>query len=236
MQLCRGPLPDGHPMKDVLYFCPDQDVAAQACNLHTTPALHKFEFTNKKAVLLDAHRAPDEWYAIACQMPQLIVQGDPDAFRRMGCNRFASVLQSCAIPAALPLVHLRISDTITSALQLAQGKCVIVTSNRSSRDEIFTFLRPNGLQPGDAIEDMHGKYAIVHSLNASYVFVDNGRRVLKRDFIRQHIVMSPATLRACEYDTVIVMPDVPEKFARAICRRVRYMIVGVAHSPFGYQN
>ena len=236
MQLCRGPLPDGHPYNDVRYFCPDQDVAAQACNLNATPALHKFEFTTQRAVLLDAHRAPDEWFALACKMPNLVVQGDPDAYRPMHCNSFASALSACVTTMQVPKVHLHVRPTLTEALQLVRGRSVILASNQHARDEAFKFLRPSGLQRDDGIEDMHGKYATVHNITSSHVFVDNGRRVLKRSCVRQHLVVSPSNLRACEYDSIIVMPDVPEKFARAACRRVRFMIIGIAHSPFAYQN
>ena len=236
MQLCRGPLPDGHPKNDVAYFCPDQDVPAQACNLNVIPALQKFEFTNQKAVLLDAHRAPDDWFALACKMPNLLVQGDPDAFRPSNCNCFASVLSSCAVPAPLPKLKLRISLSVTESLQHALGRTAILVYNVSACDELFTFLRPNGFQVGDSIEDIHGQHFCVHNLSSSHVFVNNGRRVLKRSLVRQNFVVSPSRLRSCEYDTMIVMPDVPEKFARAACRRVRYMIIGIAHSPMAYQN
>jgi len=43
-------------------------------------------------------------------------------------------------------------------------------------------------------------------------------------------------VRAAEWDSVIVMPDVGERIARAICRRTRHMIIGVAHSPYGYAH
>ena len=155
MQLCRGPLPDGHPYSDVVYFCPDQDIAAQACNLNVTPVLHKFEFTSRKAVLLDAHRAPDEWYGLACKMDNLTVQGDPDAFRPMSCNLFASALNSCPVQFTVPKVHLRVSLTLTEALEHVLGKSIILVSNHTTRDEVFNFLRPNGPQCGDGIEDMH---------------------------------------------------------------------------------
>lgn len=234
MELCRGPLPDGHPKAGVIYFSPDQDVAAQACNLAVTPGIAKFEHTDKEAVLLDAHRAPDEWFECASRMPRLLVQGDPEAYRPRTCTRFATALDACA-GFTLPLVHLRVSPTISDALPHARGRSVILAGSRDTRDTIFQFLRPDGLQPGDGVMDLFGRYATVHAVAGLYIHVDGGRRVLRRAVVSQHVVVSPSYLRASEYDTVIVMPDVAECMARAACRRVRYMIIAVGHSPYGYQ-
>lgn len=237
MNLCRGPLPDGHPKAGVLYFCVDQDVPLQACNLRVTPVLLKFEYTDKEAILLDAHRAPDEWWECAKRMPALTLQGDPDAFRPRSCHKFAAALETCSptFPKHLPAVHLRIANTIRDSLSMARGRSVILAGSRATRDTIFEFFRPQGLQPGDGVMDLNGRYATVHTLTSMHVNVDNGRRVLRRAVVTQHVVVSPSCLRASQYDTIIVMPDVPFYVAQTACRRTRYMIIGVGHSPFGYR-
>ena len=233
MQLCRGPLPDGHPCEDVIYFCVDQDIAAQACNLAFTPAICTFESTCKRAVLLDAHRAPDEWFSKAAGMRNLIVQGDPDTFRPRACNLFANALSN-QIPFIIPKVHLRIRQTLTAAQQDQQGRSVILAGTRDTRDSIYAYLRPDGLQVGDGVMDLFGRYAVIDSLTQQHIHVDSGRRVVRRCVVNQHVVVSPSNLRSCEYDTVIVMPDVPEHIAKMVCRRVRYQIIAVSHSPYGY--
>ena len=236
MKLCCGPLPDGHPKAGVTYFCVDQDVAAQACNLRVTPVLSKFEFTTQEAVLLDAHRAPDEWWECAQRMPFLLVQGDALAYRPRSCNKFACELEACAAVQTSPAVnvHVQVAATISDSLSFARGRSIILAGSRATRDTIFEFLRPQGLQAGDGIMDLYGRYATIHSLNTMHVNVDGGRRVLRRAVVTQHVVVSPSNLRGSEYDTVIVMPDVAFAVARAACRRTRYMIVGIGHSPFGY--
>ena len=127
MQLCRGPLPDGHPMPDVLYFSVDQDVAAQACNLSSVPTVEPLRHTTRACVLLDAHRTPDAWYAVACTMPNIIVQGDPDACRPRACMTFATELQKLSIPPAVPLrlhvhyVRVRVGTAYETPVRVSGG-------------------------------------------------------------------------------------------------------------------
>ena len=236
MKLCRGPLPDGHPRAGVTYFCPDQDVAPQACNLSCTPVVQNFLFTEGEAVLLDAHRAPDEWFACACRMPRLTVQGDPEAHRPRKCSRFAAELEKAALPVAALLFapHLQLCGTLMDAMPHARGRTVVLAGSHDSRNTVFEMLRPSGLQRGDGVMDFYGRYAAVESADALHVHVDGGRRVLRRGLVNQHVVVSPSCVRSGEYDTVIVMPDVPESIGRAICRRTRYRIIAVAHSPYAY--
>ena len=235
MQLCRGPLPAGHPRAGVAYFCPDADVPLQAANLATTPSLHKFQYTEQEAVLLDAHRAPDEWFAAACRMPNLLIQGDPDAMRPVSCAAFAAELSKMAAVPRTLRPELRCCETLTKALPLAKGRCVVLCSTYEMRDNIYAHLRPNGLQPGDGAVDRYGRYTTIERLSTGpYVSVDGGRRMVRKEFLTQHLIVSPSSVRSGEYDTIIVMPDVPHKIGQAACARVRYMIVGVGHSPMGY--
>ena len=234
MNLCRGPLPDGHPRANVIYFCPDQDVALLACHLAAMPCIESFRHTDKEAVLLDAHRAPDEWFSAACKMPRLTVQGDPDAMRPQHCSRFAAELSKAAPHSSLLRPHLKVAPTLTEALAHASGRTVVAVGTRQSREQTFAFLRPNGLQKGDGVMDFYGRFYTVDAIDAFSVHVDGGRRVLRRAAVDQHVVVSPSSVRSGEYDTVIVMPDVPERIGQAMCRRNRYQIVAVAHSPFAY--
>lgn len=236
MNLCRGPLPDGHPRAGVTYFCPDQDIAPQACNLACAPVISNFLFTEGEAVLLDAHRAPDEWFACACRMPQLIVQGDPDAYRPRKCIRFAAELGTvpAVTPVLTPVPHIQLFHKLSDAISPARGRTVVVTGGHESRNAVFDVLRPNGLQRGDGIMDFYGRYAVVEFADVSHIHVDGGRRVLRRGVVNQHVVVSPSCIRGGEYDTIIIMPDVPEKIGRAICRRARYSIIAIAHSPLAY--
>ena len=234
MQFHRGPLPDGHPREGVLYFSVDQDVAALACNLAYVPVVEKLRYTDSKAMLLDAHRAPDDWYAMACRMPRLTIQGDPDALRPRSCQLFAMELAKIeAPPRSLPCLHLKHVAQLTAATRLARGKWIVLVGSHESIAAVHRHLRPNGVQPGDIVHDMHGRGGVVHSLMpGKHISVDNGRRTILH--WSQHLVVSPSCVRAGEYDTVIVMPDVAFSLARAVCRRTRYMIIGVAHSPCGY--
>ena len=133
-QLCRGPLPEGHPNKDFVYFCPDADVPLAASGLQTTPVLSTFQFTNKNAVLLEAHRAPDEWFTEACRMPNLLLQGDPDAYRPRSCSLFAAELCKQEPRPITNKPHVQCTPTLTAALPLTQGKTIVHNScdNRSS--------------------------------------------------------------------------------------------------------
>lgn len=222
-------------MPGVVYFCPDADVPLAAANLATTPVLQKFEYTEQRAVLLDAHRAPDDWFAAACRMPDLLIQGDPDAMRPVSCAAFAAELGKLAAPPRTLRPHLVCSETLSKALPLARGRCVVMCSTYEMRDSIFAHLRPDGLQAGDGAVDRYGRYTQVDKLcTGPYVSVDGGRRMVRRDNLMQHIVVSPSVIRSGEYDTIIVMPDVSEKIGRAACSRVRYMIIGVGHSPMCY--
>ena len=233
--LCRGPLPEGHPLPGVVYFCADADVALGACGLATTPAIQNYHCTDKPAVLLDAHRAPDEWFGTACRMPNLTIQGDPDAIRPVGCNRFAAELAKKSAEPNTKRPHLECTATLTEALPHAIGRCVVLCGTYDMRNNVFTYLRPDGLQVGDGAVDRYGRYTQVHQLvSAAHYAIDGGRRMIRRDLLEQHVTVSPSTVRGGEYDTVIVMPDVPEKIAKAVCKRTRYLIVGVAHSPLAY--
>lgn len=234
MQYCRGPLPDGHPQQGVVYFCPDQDVATLACNLACVPVVEKLRFTDGMAVLLDAHRAPDEWYALACRMPQLLIQGDPDAIRPRSCQLFAVELTKVAAPPrSLPCPHLEHVAKLTAATKRARGRWIVLVGCHESIAAVHRHLRPHGVQPGDVVHDMHGRGGVVDSLMpGKHISVDSGRRTILH--WSQHLVVSPSCVRAGEYDTVIVMPDVAFPIAQAVCRRARYMIIGVAHSPYGY--
>ena len=237
MSLCmvRGPLPEGHPKAGVLYFCPDADVPLAASGLATTPVLQKYAYTEKEAVLLEAHRAPDEWFAAACRMPHLTIQGDPDARRPSTCALFAAELdKQPAVPRCI-WPHLRCMPTLSSAIPLAKGRRVVLCGTYEMRDRLFAHLRPRGMQAGDGMMDRYGRYtALEKRMHAPWLSVDGGRRMVREDAIEQHVVVSPSNIRSGEYDTVIVMPDVPESFGRSICRRARYMVVAIGHSPRAY--
>ena len=233
MQLCRGPLPDGHPKAGVIYFSPDQDLAPQACNLAAAPPIEPFRHVNVEAVLLDAHRAPDEWFAAAMTMPMLTVQGDPDSYH-YGHERFAAELAKAPASGTPASVLLEVVPTLTEGLRLAQGRKVVLVGSRATREALWAHLRPTGLQPGDPVMDMYGVSGVVVSVRGDTVFTDGGRRCAPLSRLHQHLIVSPAGVRASEWDSVIVMPDVGERIARAVCRRTRHMIIGVAHSPYGY--
>ena len=235
--ICRGPLPAGHPKHGVIYFCVDADVPLAASGLRTTPVLATFQFTDKVAVLLDAHRAPDEWFATACSMPNIILQGDPEAFRPKGSVLFANELMKCDqedyAQRTKPL--LRCMPTLSASVPLAKGKYVVLCGSFEVRDAVYKFLRSDGLQEGDAVMDRYGRYTWINKkMHGSLLAVDGGRRILKQHLCSQHLTISPSNIRSGEYDTVIVMPDVPEHLAKSVCRRTRYMIVAVNHSPLAY--
>ena len=236
MQWHRGPLPAGHPRKGVRYFCPDQDVAALACNLSCVPVVEKLRQVEGDAVLLDAHRAPDDWYALACRMPRLLVQGDPEALRPRSCQLFAAELAKVdlytALP-ALPRVRVQHCARLNAAVELARGRWIVLVGSHPAIAAVYRHMRPEGVQPGDVVHDMHGRSGIAASRPCGkHLSVDDGRRTILN--WTQHMVVSPSCVRAGEYDTVIVMPDVAFALAKAVCRRARYLIVGVAHSPYGY--
>ena len=112
---------------------------------------------------------------------------------------------------------------------------MVLVASHTDRPAVYAHLRPDGLQIGDTVMDMHGRRSKVSGTSlSSHIEVDAGRRMLLQSAVSQDLVVSPSCVRAGEYDTVIVMPGVPEAVARAVCRRVRYMIIGVAHSPYGY--
>lgn len=233
--LCRGPLPAGHPQPNVVYFCADADLALAACGLATAPPIQNYHYTEKTAVLLDAHRAPDEWFGAACRMPHLTIQGDPDAIRPVGHNLFATELAKESAEEHTTHPNLQCTPTLSAALPHARGRCVVLCGTYDMRNNVFDHLRPNGLSQGDGAVDRYGRYTEVHSVTSStHYAIDGGRRMVRRDMLEQHVTASPSTVRAGEYDTVIVMPDVPEKIAKAVCKRTRYLIVGVAHSPMAY--
>lgn len=236
MRWCRGPLPDGHPQDGVHYFCPDQDVAELACNLLYVPVVEKLRYIEGDAILLDAHRAPDDWFALACRMPRLLLQGDPDALRPKSCNLFAKELAKHTRSVVTRVVlcpRLQHTPHLKSAMQLARGKWVILVGSHGAAAAVYRHVRPEGVQKGDIVHDMHGRSGVVSSrMSGKYISVDDGRRTIMN--WSQHLVVSPSCVRAGEYDTVIVMPDVAFSLACAACRRTRYMIVGVAHSPRGY--
>jgi len=233
MRACRGPLPNGHPRAGVQYFCPDMDVPLAASGLDHAPVLQRYQYTEAEAVLLDAHRAPDDWFAAACRMPNLIIQGDPDARRPATCNLFAGeLLKEPARPRSVH-PHAGYTPTLSAALPLARGRSVVLCGSYEIRDAVYAHMRPDGLRAGDGAMDRYGRYTQVHErLHGTWVSIDGGRRQVKD--LEQHVTISPSMVRSGEYDTVIVMPDVPEPFARAICRRTRYFVIGVGHSPIGY--
>ena len=230
---CRGPLPDGHPQAGVTYFGVDHDVATAACNLLFAPPVETLRHVPGPCVLLDAHRAPDEWFAIACTMPHLIIQGDPDASRPRACTAFATELEK-QVPPKRARVHLRYASRLADAMPLARGKCVVLVGSRDTVDSVYHHLRPDGVQVGDVVQDMYGRSGVVQSVCVGHLFVDDGRRAILRSTARQQLVLSPGGVRAGEFDTVIVMPDVAEPLARAVCTRCRYMIIAIRHSPMGY--
>jgi len=235
MLVCRGPLPAGHPRDGVLYFCPDADIPLAASGLSRAPVLHKYRYTDREAVLLDAHRAPNEWFAAACRMPNVTIQGDPDARRPIGCHLFAGELSKEPAPARAVLPHVECTPTLTMALPLARGRSIVLCGSYEVRDAVYQHMRPDGMVAGDGAMDRYGRYTQVHErLPGGWLSIDGGNRRVRRDALDQHMTISPSTVRSGEYDTVIVMPDVPAPLARSICRRTRYLVVGVGHSPIGY--
>lgn len=233
---CRGPLPDGHPKEGVTYFSVDHDVATGACNLLYAPPVETLRPVDGPCVLLDAHRAPDAWFTIAGAMPQLIIQGDPDAHRPRACTAFATELAKAPHPAAPARPELRYANRLADAMPMARGRCVVLVGAYGSVASVYGHLRPDGVQPGDIVQDMYGRSGIVDTLSSGHVFVDKGRRALRRTEAHQQLVLSPGGIRAGEYDTVIVLPDGVQPIVRRVCARCRYMIIAIRHSPMGYAN
>ena len=236
MQYCRGPLPDGHPVLETTYFSTDHDVAAAACNLAVTPPVEALRHCTGPCVLLDAHRAPDTWLGIALTMPQLIIHGDPDAMRPRTCNAFAAELSQLT-PAPVVRVNLRLECVarLAEAVHLVRGKHIVLVGRFEDVHAVYSHLRPDGMVKGDLVCDMHGRsYVVSEAPRSTHVFVDKGRRALSRSHCTQHLVVPPSAIRAGEYDTVVVMPGVPQSIGRAVCVRCRYMVVAVSHSPCGY--
>lgn len=231
---CRGPLPDGHPADGVTYFCVDHDIATGACNLLFAPPVHALRKVSGLCVLLDAHRAPNAWFAIACNIPQLIIQGDPDAHRPRACTAFADELEKCPCPLPGPRLHMQYANRLADAIPMALGRYIVLVGAYSSVPSVYSHLRPNGVQRGDIVQDMHGRSGQVDTVSSGHVFVDQGRRAITRVEARQQLVMSPGGILAGEYDTVIVMPDGAQPIVTRVCRRCRYMIIGIRHSPMGY--
>lgn len=237
MRVCRGPLPPGHPVPGTIYFCADLDIPLFATGLLRAPVLQSFAYTDQPAVLLEAHRAPNEWFAAACRMPNLLVQGDPMALYPRSCARFAAELSKAVAPArARCTPHLQFTRTVTACLPGLLGRVVVLCGSHDTRDKLYAALRPNGMLKGDGAMDRRGKYTQVHDTptSALSIAVDGGRRLAARAHLYQHLVVSPGSVRSGEYDTVVVMPDVPEPIARAVCHRARYMVIGVGHSPCAY--
>jgi len=187
-------------------------------------------------VLLDAHRAPDEWIGIALTMPQMIIQGDPDAIRPTVCNAFAAELEKQPAPAGGPLVHLECVARLSDAIPMVLGKHVVLVSRYEDVMPVYRNLRPDGILVGDTVHDIYGRSFVVSSTHQSrsHIFVDDGRRALSRSICTQHLVVSPGRIRAGEYDTVVVMPGVSQRVGRAVGARCRYMMIAVSHSPCGY--
>lgn len=233
---CRGPLPEGHPRAGVKYFCIDADVPLLATGLAVTPVLTKYAYTDNEAVLLEAHRAPDEWFAAACKMPNLLVCGDPDAWCPRQSTLFAAELAKQPIsraPALRP--HVGLTATITEAMPQCRGQSVILCGSYEVCSSVYAHLRPEGMRVGDGAVDQFGRYTKVHRiLSPVSVSIDGGRCVKRLTQLEQHIVVSPSMVRSGEYDTVVILPGVSLLCARAVCRRARYMIIGVGHSPLGY--
>ena len=236
MEYCRGPLPAGHPARGVTYFCVDNDVAAGACNLAVTPPVETLRHVSGPCVLLDAHRAPDEWIGIALTMPQLIIQGDPDSIRPVACNAFAAELEKQPAPPGGPRVHLECVARLSDAIPMVRGKHIVLVGRYEDVQPVYRNLRPDGMLAGDTVCDMYGRSCVVSSTyqSPSHIFVDDGRRALRRSMCTQHLVVSPCNIRAGEYDTVVVMPGVSQRVGRAVGTRCRYMLIGVSHSPCGY--
>lgn len=237
MLVCRGPLPPGHPAPGTTYFCVDFDIPLFATGLSRAPVLQSFAFTDQPAVLLEAHRAPNEWFASACRMPNILVQGDPQALCPRSCARFKAELSKADAPVHPRCTpHLRFTRTVTACLPGLLGRVVVLCGSHETRDTLYAALRPSGMRKGDGAMDRRGKYTQVHETPTSTlsISVDGGRRLAARAHLYQHLVVSPGSVRSGEYDTVVVMPDVPEPIARAVCHRVRYMVIGVGHSPRAY--
>lgn len=225
-------------MPGVVYFSPDHDVAEQACNLRATPPVEALRRVDGPCVLLEAHRAPDEWFAEAQAMPNLVVQGDPCALRPKNCSLFADELAKQPLPRSPTVLkpHLRCVARLRDAWDHAEGKTVVLAANRTTAGTVFQSLRPDGLLAGDLVYDYYGRSYRVNDATSSttHIFVDGGRCAKKREHLQQHIVVSPGSVRCGEYDTVIVMPGVSPMLGRSVCWRCRFMVVAVAHSPHGY--
>jgi len=170
-------------------------------------------------------------------MPQLIIQGDPDAHRPRACTAFAAELAKAPASAAPPArPELRYAGRLAAAIRMARGRYVVLVGAYGSVAPVYNHLRPNGVQHGDIVQDMHGRSGLVETLASGHVFVDGGRRALTRAEARQQLVLSPGGIRAGEYDTVIVLPDTAQSIVKSVCCRCRYMIIAIRHSPMGYTS
>jgi hypothetical protein len=186
-------------------------------------------------VLLDAHRAPDEWFALASTMPRLTVQGDPQAARPRACTLFAQELETQPVPSTTLALKLECAPRLSAATPMMQGKSIVLVGSHFDIASVYAHLRPEGIAVGDVVQDFYGKsYRVTDASSANHLFVDDGRKALLRNRCQQHLVVSPGGVRASEYDTVVVMPGVAPSAGKSVCRRCRYQIIAVCHSPFGY--
>jgi len=186
-------------------------------------------------VLLDAHRAPDEWFALANTMARLTVQGDPLAPRPRTCTLFAQALETQTVADSKLALKRECVPRLSAAAPMMLGKSIVLVGSHLDIAAVYAHLRPHGITVGDLVQDFYGKlYRVTDAMSLNHLFVDDGRKALLRKRCEQHLVVSPGSVRASEYDTVVVMPGVSPSAGMSVCRRCRYQIIAVCHSPFGY--
>lgn len=223
-------------------FCaPSRDIPLHVYGMKDVPTLVNLSSLDPRrpVVVLEGQRMPDEWVlALTAKGCDTWVFGDPDALLGFGprFERQDAVrgLMEAADPAPPLVIQTYMATSVEDAWNQRKGYTRVLASSNDNRDMAYEKMRPSGHEVGDMVWDNESRQlACITQVRAQFVMLDTGHR-RRPSGIVQRVVETYASWGSGTCDTVIILPDVPDKVGYRCCRRVRYMVIAVGMSPQTY--
>ena len=239
----RGPLDATLAPGPGIRFCaPDGHIPWQASGLRFFPNIQPIAECNV-LYYLEGHRAPDSVLAELEKLKcKVVVQGDPLSVRPPSCNLIASKLILEPEPPWVcpPMTYFA---TLEECVQHMVGNGCILAGNRENAKAVAKHLRggSDNVIAGDSVYDWKTQRRarvlkpakVVVGKGRTAVYLDDGRVVHSCD-LNSRVVDTPHTLGHGEFDSLVVLPDVPDVLGKPALRRIKHLVIGVGWHPIMY--
>ena len=228
--------------KNIIFCAPDANIPIAELEMDEVPMLTALANVKKTdcVAYLEGHRAPRNTMKILkAKKCKVTVYGNPEALTSHKNVEICEHLLKCDAPEPR-LLHTDMFLNINDAFQSRNGYLRILTSNKETKSQIMSVIRPEGkVCHGDAFFCWKRGYLGFSAVNletscpSTMIHFQCGRSSRMRD-LNTMVVETPHSWGSGECDTLIIMPDVSESVGHAATFRVRHKLITIGFAPTLY--